>query len=128
MLDCCNRNFCGSFFHVLVNKEDFYRRIEFGICPVCGIYKLLDFRLVNGIEKKKVLSGKDAENTFEKIYKKLSEEKQGSKSNNNFYYGDFKRTRKKDLNGNPIYLQLRKNFNNVVDILGEVSTKVIKIT
>ena len=127
MLNCCNCDFRGSYCHVLCNRENFYRRIEYGICPKCNVVKFLDYRLVNGKEKIKILSGVSAENTFNKIYTKIVTEQNCSKSNQNFYYGDFKSTGKKDLNGNPVYLQLRKNFNGEADILGEVKTKVIKI-
>lgn len=128
MLNCCNRRFHGSYYRVLANREDFYRRIEFGICPCCGIYKFFEYRMFNGEVKQKILSGNEAYKTFEKILNKLKEEKQGTKSNQNFYYGDYKITKKKDSRGNPIYLQLKRNFNNESTILGEVETKVIKIT
>ena len=84
--------------------------------------------MFNGKVKQKLLSGKEAYNTLEKILNKLKEEKQGTKSNQNFYYGDYKITNKKDSQGNPIYLQLRRNFNNESTVLNEVETKVIKIT
>ena len=127
MLVCCNRRFRGGYYRVLSNKPDFYRRIEFGICPHCGNYRLMDFRLINGKGNIKTLSGKEAENTFEKIVKKYREEKQGSKSNQNYHFGDFKKSRKKDEFGNPVYLQLRRNFNNEAEVLGEVKTRVTKI-
>ena len=128
MLLCCNRRFMGGYYYVLVNKSDFYRRIEFGICPKCGTYRFLDYRIINNQVKEKFLSGKCAYNTFKKIFKKMTEIKHGTKSNQNFYYGDYKVTSKKDFMGNPIYIQLRKNFNDETEVLGEVETKISYVT
>ena len=126
MLFCCNCRFVGRYFHVLSNTRDFYRKIEFGICPKCGVYKFLDYRVISGNVKEKKLSGRKATLAFEKIIRKLSLMKHGTKSNQNFYYGDFKATKRKDSFGNTIYMQLRKNFNNEEEILGEVVTRVLK--
>jgi len=87
----------------------------------------MDFRMINGTEKIKTLSGKKAEITFEKIIKNLREEKQGTKSNQNYHYGDYRISKKKDMYGNPIYIQLKKDFNNETEILGEVETKIYKL-
>ena len=43
--------------------------------------------------------------------------KTGNKQDQNWFYGDFSKTREKDENGNPIYLQLRCNFNREYEIL-----------
>ena len=88
---------------------------------------LLDFRILEGVEKIRTLSGKMAENTFEKIIKKIRGEKQGTKSNQNYYYGDYKISSEKDSNGNPVYIQLRRNFNLEAEILGKVETKIYKL-
>ena len=125
MLECCNRRFAGGFSRVLVNSRDFYRKVEYGICPHCGCQKLRELRQVmGGSVRERLLSGREAETRYEKVVKNLSEIKHGNFANQNFYYGDFKKTRRKDEFGNPIYLQLRKNFNNDVEVLGEVRTKV----
>lgn len=127
MLICCNRRFRGGISRVLSNTQDFYRRIEFGICPNCGFYRFMDVRMKQGKVNIKTLSGKAAEEKFEQISKKYKEMKHGSKSNQNYHFGDFKLSRKKDENGNPIYLQLRKNFNDEAEIIGEIQTRVSKI-
>lgn len=127
MLLCCNRRFRGGYYRVLSNRQDFYRRIEFGICPECGNYRFLDLRILEGKLREKYLSGKAAEQAFEKVIKKLRNEKQGTLSNQNFYFGDFKISRKKDADGNPIFIQLKRNFNNEIQVLGEVDTVVYKI-
>ena len=127
MLICCNRHFRGGYYRVLSNKQDFYRRVEYGICPCCGVYRFFDFRIVQGKEKRKSLSGKDAELAFEKVIRTLRAEKYGTKANQNFHFGDFKITGKKDENGNPVYIQLRRNFNNEAEILGEVNTVVYRL-
>jgi hypothetical protein len=81
-----------------------------------------------GKERRKFLSGKDAELAFEKVIRSLRSEKCGTKTNQNFYFGDYKVTKKKDANGNPVYLQLRRNFNDEAEILGEVNTVVYKLS
>lgn len=125
MLECCNLRFGGEFSRVLINSRDFYRKIEYGICPNCGCSKYRELRQVNGgAIREKLLSGKEALHRFEKISEQLSKLKRGNFVNQNFYYGDFKKTRRKDEFGNPVYLQLRKNFNNTVEILGEIRTTV----
>ena len=127
MLFCCNCHFYGRYFRVLSNTKDFYRKIEFGICPKCGTNRFSDYRITLGKIKQKILSGKNALCAFENTLKKLSQIKTGTKSKQNFYYGDFKKTNKKDGHGNPVYLQLKRNFNNDTEILGEIKTKVFNI-
>jgi hypothetical protein len=124
MLICCNRLFQGGFHYVVSNTDDFYRRIEFGICPNCGVYRFRDYRIINEKTKDKILSGKEALSAYEKFLSKLKVCKQGIKSNQNYHYGDFRATSKKDENGNLIYLQLRKNFNDEVEVIGEIKTKI----
>ena len=125
MLDCCNINYNGSFSYVLFSSKDYYRRIEFGICPVCGCAKFSDCQyFFDGTDKVRRLKGKNAFNKYEFWRKKLLNTKHGFRSNQNVYYGDFKKTPRKDENGQPIYLQLRKNFNDQTEVIGEIRTKV----
>ena len=49
----------------------------------------------------------------------------GSWTRQNLWYGDFMKTNRKDANGNPIYLQLRKNFNGQYEILNEINTCIV---
>ena len=86
MLNCCNCDFRSCYCHVVANKENFYRRIEFGICPKCGVYKFLDFRLIKGEKKRKKLTGKAAERAYEKSLERIEERNSYSKSKQNFYY------------------------------------------
>ena len=76
---------------------------------------------------KKELSGVKAYRAYTKTIEKVAIQQQGNKSAQNYYYGDFKKTREKDKNGNPIYIQLRKNFNNDFEILNKIETRVTKI-
>lgn len=126
MLFCCNNHFAGSFSRILFNTELNYRRIEFGICPVCGCLKFRDYKIdYSGKEKVNELSGKAANDRMVFWRKRLKSTKQGSWTKQNIYYGDFRKTRKKDEFGNPIYLQLRRNFNNEAEIIGEVRTRIL---
>lgn len=123
MLFCCNKHYTGSFSRVLVNNSALYRRVEFGTCPNCNVIKYREYiQFENGLEKVKDLSGDKAMNAYNKMCSRLKNTVQGSKTNQNVYYGDFKKTRRKDANGNPIYLQVRKNFNNQTEILNQIKT------
>ena len=61
-------------------------------------------------------------NIIRRIEHKKNNTKQGSFSNQNVFYGDFLKTRKKDIKGNPIYEQTRKNFNGQYEILNTIHT------
>ena len=123
MLKCCNTSFSGVYRFVVQNNTNGYRRIEFGICPKCGVYVYLDYReCSDGVIKTKSLRGKEALTKFNTWEKHLTSQKQGSYVNQNIHYGEFRKTRRVDENGNPIYLQLRKNFNNEVEVLNEIHT------
>ena len=128
MLGCCNSLFKESFSYVLLSTKYFYRKIEYGICPQCGCLKFKDFQITNtGEEKVTYSTGKHASQKMEYWRKKLNNTKYGSKSNQNVYYGDFKKTNRLDENNIPIYQQLRKNFNGQSEVIGEVQTKVLAI-
>ena len=123
MLFCCNAHFVSSFSYVLFNTKYSYRRIEFGICPFCGVFKFRDYKQdFTGKEIIKDLTGKESQTKLNQWRKKINSYKQGTKSKQNTYYGDFRKTNRKDKNGNPIYLQLRRNFNNEAEIIGEIKT------
>lgn len=130
MLFCCNNLFTGSISKVIKNNNIFYRRIEFGTCPVCGVAKYRDikFSVLTKKEKYKVLSGTKAEKKIKELLDKKNNERYGSKSNQNFYYGDFKKTNEKDINGYPIYLQLRKNLNGQSEVIGKIETVLSKVS
>lgn len=128
MIECCRRFYNGSFSYVLFSSEYYYRHLEFGICsnPNCLTPKFKDFKILyNGQEKCKIYTGKKAFEKFEYWRKRIAKIKNGTKSNQNVYYGDFQKTNRKDDNGNCIYLQLRKNFNEQSEVIGEIQTKVL---
>ncbi|MFR1671626.1 MAG: hypothetical protein ACLSWI_01625 [Candidatus Gastranaerophilaceae bacterium] len=124
MISCCNKLFNSVFSRIIENKNNFYRRIEFGVCPICGNFKFRELKLINGNELIKQLSGKKAKSQLLKWEKKFNKITIGTKANQNVFYGDFKKTRKKDEFGNDIYLQLKKNFNNQTEVLGVVKTYI----
>lgn len=124
MLFCCNAHFRSNYFCVLENNNFSFRKIEFGVCPVCGAFKFRDYKQINGQELIKDLSGVKAQTQLNKWRKYFTKTKEGTKTKQNIYYGDFRKTRKKDEFGHKIYLQLRKNFNNQAEIIGEVKTKI----
>lgn len=123
MLTCCNSDFKGFFIYTLANTPLFCRKIEYGICPICGVERFRDIKYYNnGFEKVKELTGKNAVITYKRWLSLLNNTKQGSYANQSFFYGDFKKTNKIDYMGNPIYTQLRKNFNGQAEVIGEVTT------
>lgn len=129
MLFCCNNLYSGSFSKVIKNNGDYYRRVEFGVCPVCGVAKFREIRFAVSTQKEKckILSGNKAEKKLKEILERNICEKYGTKSNQNFYYGDFKKTIEKDINGLPVYLQLRKNLNGRSEVIGKVETKILSL-
>lgn len=128
MIECCNAFYNASFSYVLFSGQNYYRRLEFGICQNCGCLKFKDFIIDNnGNEKVKIYTGKHASQKLEMWRKKIRNSKHGSKSNQNVYYGDFRKTNKVDENNLPIYQQLRKNFNGQSEVIGEVQTKVLAL-
>lgn len=128
MLVCCNQFFYGHFAKIIADNSFYFRRIEFGICPHCGVSKFIDYiQDCQGNETIKEFSGEKAINRFHKWEKMFLSPNLGSKGNQNVYYGDFQKTKRKDENGIPIYYQLRKNFNNQSEIIGEIKTHIYNI-
>lgn len=123
MLDCCNSYFKGYFSYVVICSSDLYHTIEFGRCPKCGVYIFKEFKqYTEGKETLRVFRDKAAKNNIDKWTLRLKTQKQGSFSNQNYYYGDFKKTGRKDSNGNPEYVQLRRNFNGQTEVLNKITT------
>lgn len=128
MIECCNALQNASFKYILFSGKNYYRRLEFGICQNCGCLKFKDFTIDHeGNEKAKVYTGKHASQKLELWRKRIRNTRYGSKTNQNVYYGDFKKTNRRDKNNLPIYQQLRKNFNGQSEVIGEVETKLISI-
>jgi len=133
MLLCCGRQFFAAEKVILPKKDKLYRCLEFGFCPNCGT------RVSRFIEQDKNYEvtikerrGIKALRAYEKAVLQHNRffgqsSKTGSKAAENFYFGDFRRTKRLDENNQPIYLQLKKNFNNKTEILGEVATYYYKI-
>ncbi len=126
MLFCCSKNFTASYkFPVFPQEGEFFKKIEFSYCPHCdsAVYKEI-ITLPNGtIKESTQQKGIKAEEAFAKAkfnrLNFLERLKQGSKANQNWFYGDFKKSDKKDSRGNIILLQLKRNFNGEAIILGE---------
>lgn len=132
MLSCCGRQFYAAEKVVLPKKGRLYRCLEYGHCPHCGT------RVSRFIEQDsnyeiyiKERRGIKALRAFEKAVAQrkrfLETAAYGTKSGENYYFGDFKKTNRFDSNNQPIYVQLRKNFNNKSEILGDVVTYYSKL-
>lgn len=125
MIGCCNTLFHASFSYVLFSSENNYRKVAFGICPKCGCLKFKDYRyFYDGTDVVKYYTGKIALQKLNYWRRKISMTKYGTRGNQNVYYGDFKKTNRLDENGNIIYLQLRKNFNDQSEVIGEIKTDI----
>lgn len=125
MLYCCNRAFQPLYNFYAYQEGAIYKKVEFHHCPNCkqAVYREKVLRYDNALIYN-TFSGQKAEKMFKRAYSNrltfFEKLKQGSRQNQNWYYGDFKRTNKKDKNGNIVELQIKKNFNNeTVGILGE---------
>lgn len=104
-------------------KNGYSKTVKFAICQECGtVHTVIYTRYKDGHDKEIHLTGAIAIKEFNKYKKIKNNIRQGTKSNQNVYYGDFRRTRKKDKKGNPVYLQLCKNFNGDYTVLNEIYT------
>lgn len=109
-----------------------YRCLEYGHCPNCGtrVSRLVEQDYSYEIfvkEKRGIQALRAYEKAVKQRKKHLDSKGSGSKSNENFYFGSFKKTKRFDENNLPVYVQLKKNFNNKTEILGEVVTNYYKI-
>lgn len=131
MLVCCGLQFFAAKKIILPQRDMLYRCLEYGFCPSCGtdVARLVEQNRSYEIFVKEA-RGIKAKRIFEKALiqnEKMKASFQGSKIAENYYYGDFRKTRRKDANNQPIYLQIKKNFNNKSEILGEIVTHYSKI-
>ena len=132
MLSCCGRQFYAAEKILLPTRGKLYRCLEYGHCPNCAtaVSRLIEQDRNYDIQAKDC-RGRKADRAYEKSISQrkryLETVPQGTKSGENFYYGDFRKTRRFDENNQPVYVQLRKNFNNKTEILGEVVTHYQKI-
>ena len=118
---------CGEHLKVtrlVFRNNGYYKRVDFGFCQGCGTAHTLIYTMYkDGRDKEIHLTGSVALKEFKKYQKIKNNIRQGSKSNQNVYYGDFRKTRKKDKSGAPVYLQLRKNFNGDYTVMNVIITK-----
>lgn len=125
MLYCCAKAFQPLYNFYAYEEGAIYKKIEFHRCKNCdqAVYREKILRYDNTLIYN-TFKGLKAEKMFKRAYSNrltfFEKLKQGSRQNQNWYYGDFKKTNKKDKNGNIVELQVKKNFNNeTVAILGE---------
>ncbi len=118
---------CGEHLKVtrlVFRNNGYYKRVDFGFCQSCGTAHTLIYTMYkDGRDKEIRFKGTTAIKKFKKYEKLKNNIRQGSKSNQNVYYGDFRKTRQKDKSGAPVYLQLRKNFNGDYTVMNVIITK-----
>ena len=133
MLLCCGRQFYAAEKIVLPKKDKLYRCLEYGHCPHCGarVSRLVeqDKNYEIFVKDRRGIKAFSAYQKAVKQRKRFLEQNglTGSKTAENYYYGDFKKTNRLDENNQPVYIQLRKNFNNKSEELGEVVTHYSKL-
>ena len=118
---------CGEHLNVtrlVFRNNGYYKRVDFGYCQACGTAHTLIYTMYkDGHDKEIRFKGTTAIKKFKKYEQLKNHIRQGTKSNQNVFYGDFLKTRKRDIKGNPIYMQTRKNFNGQYEILNTIQTK-----
>lgn len=97
-----------------------YRRLEFGVCPVCGTRHFIDLRQNNytGEEKFKHYKNRVAELKLKEWQNKIANSIQGTQAKQYFYYGTFQRH--KDT-----WKTYRTNFNNEKELIFNQKTKSV---
>lgn len=128
MLRCCSVNFDPLKKIVLPARGVLYRCLEFGICPNCGakisrVIKQDAFYEVTVMQRSGVKALRELEKATRERERADAMLKQGSFSRQNFVYGTYRVTSKKDERGNRICVQQRRNFNNQAVDLNEVVTR-----
>ena len=124
----CKKHYTASQSFFIEPSNFKFKKIHFLKCPRCQekIYKEITVSFKDEIAYR-IHFGKKAEKLFNRaLFNRLvflEKISQGTKSNQNWYYGDFEKTNKKDEKGNPIYLQLKKNFNGQITVLGAAPIK-----
>lgn len=132
MLSCCGQHFYAAEKIVLPKKDKLYRCLEYGHCPNCGIRvsRLIE-QSVNYEVTVKERRGVKALRAYEKAQiqheRNMESVKNGTWNGENYYFGAYRKTSRFDSHNQPIYVQLRKNFNNKTELLGDVVTRYSKI-
>lgn len=111
MIICCNESINTSFSYLVENNNNRYRRIEYGVCPVCGRNILKDYKLTDTIQTVKHYTGKRALAKYAYWEHKLRSKKRGNKNNMFWLY---------QYNG------IIKDFNDVKK--GFYSSELISVT
>lgn len=121
MLRCCNGSFEGRFRYKFL--KPYYRYLEYGVCPVCGCKRFIDYKQIfedddNVVEKLKEFKGKAAKEEYERWQNILNKGNQGTLSKQFFYYGEYQRSK------NGYFKTYRKNFNNEKEFLFKAKVKI----
>lgn len=125
MFTCCKKKLYPIAFYIASADYEIVRA-EFKRCPHCNkAYYREQRKDYNGrITTTTIKTGLEAERLIKKAWVNrlsfLEKLKSGTKSNHNWFYGDFKKGTEKDHKGNLIELQIKRNFNGEeVENLGE---------
>lgn len=81
MILCCNRQANPIFSYLVENNSRVYHRIEYGICPECGVPILRDYKIFDDIQRVKDFKGQKAVTKYAYWKQRAADKKQGSKQN-----------------------------------------------
>lgn len=126
---CCKHILSVRSFLINSNEYEIVRA-EFSICPHCHktFYKEVrtDYRGKTSNTNTKM--GKEADFLIKKAYLNRLDffTQKGTKGNQNWYYGDFKKASERDEKGRLLEIQIKRNFNGTeVANLGIAKVKYI---
>lgn len=90
-------------------------RVEFAKCPHCkkSFYKEVRTDYRGKTSNTNIKMGKEAEFLIQKAFLSRLDffTSTGTKSNQNWYYGDLKKSSQRDEKGNLLEFQIKRNFN-----------------
>ena len=69
------------FSYLVENNSRVYHRIEYGICPECGVPILRDYKIFDDIQRVKDFKGQKAVAKYAYWKQRAADKKQGSKQN-----------------------------------------------
>ena len=112
---CCNHFLNVRSFFVVAQQNYESLKIEYSRCPHCkkSFYKEIKTDFNGNRYNTNTKMGKEAEFLIEKAFLNRLDffTPKGTKTNQEWYYGDFKKTNQKDEKGNLLELQIKRNFN-----------------
>lgn len=113
---CCNHLLSVKSFSIQSDSFE-QKKVEYARCPHCGksFYKEIRIDFKGYTSNTSTKMGKEAEFLIQKAFLNRLDffTNTGSKGNQNWFYGDFKKSTQRDEKGNLLEFQIKRNFNGV---------------